>query len=315
MVYVHRFIVFVMLAWLPSMANAQTTKSNAFHSMVLEAMAARGALEAGQFDYRFRYFSSKHDGFVWKKTGSYAFDLRTNEVVHGFHQTFAKDGPDPNPFGAVPNGGIAQRTKDGLMFRGGGLFSPKGSYLFYLQNLGGRQKAIDNPEKSPLITPFDFKSFGFAFYGDISRVTSYDRVLSNYLIVDGSDIAKVRPTEIPKAMMPAVKGATYFNYGGCILCVEPERDYWVTHARFAIPGNSSPDAKGLTTSKEILQSSCKMDLKQIDGFWVPQHVVYRSKGDRFDIELDWKRVNPPQNTIKFSIETLSAQIEKPVTAM
>jgi hypothetical protein len=254
------------------------------------------------------FYRNDGDEFEWKKQGGFAFDDGKNHAIHWFTQTFGKHANNPNPWGATPGDGIAIQTKEGIVYRGGALFSPEMSFVFAPTSGSGKKRFVESPHSNPLFVPFDWRSFGFAFYGDINRNSPFDKVIPNYLAADEKRIPELQKDQIPVPFQPVLKGARYFNYGGCVLCIEPDKDYWVTRARFTNPTYKT--VGGLTKKVgETVLSKCTVYVEQINGFWVPVRAIYASGSERLDFQLDWKFVNPSDGKIVFSVERLTQNVE------
>ena len=89
-----------------------------------------------------------------------------------FAIVYSKDAANPNPFGVSPGTGIAIETKDGLQFRGGGVFPKSSTLLFSARSNSSSVRSYESLAQSPDIMPFDYRGFGYAFYGDlITRAT------------------------------------------------------------------------------------------------------------------------------------------------
>lgn len=281
-------------------AIASAEGKRTFHALVLESMAARGALESGKFEYKVSYYSAANDGkWVWSKKGTYQFDEESGSVANHFSQTFSKKAAK-RLLGVSEPGPIVEETEKGLRMRAGGLYTKDVCYVFGLRTPYGYRAVVKSHEASPILNPFNFRSFGYALFGDVARLASYDKVLSSYLVSD--ETTEIKKDQLPKSMLPVLKDARYFNHGGYIMRMEPERDFWVTKGILMGPLNG----------KNVVQSECEMRLQRIDGLWLPLRTVYRSHSDRFEYDLDWKAVNGGPKSLDFTLEHIANALEKPV---
>ncbi len=285
-----------------------------FHSLVFESMSARGLVKSGEFKYTVVAFTEKGEDFAWKKEGQFGFDESSNQTIHWFKQTFGKKSSDPNPWGATPGDGIATQTKDGIQYRGGAVFSPEISVVFSTRSRSGTERIVESPSKSSLFIPFDYRSFGYAFFADVELLTSYDKVLPNYLSVDEKDMPEIKKDKLPRFFLPTTEGARYFNHGSCLMCIDVEKDFWVTRAQYRRPEFKT--VNGVTKKVgEKIGSQCVINLKQFNGHWVPTDVDYRTRTKRMDVSIEWISLNSDENKIDFSPKRLALEIEKPLASI
>lgn len=284
----------------------------AFNALVLEAMAARGSVLAGEFEYEVKYFVKDGDEFEWVKKGTFVFDDRIDSIAHNFTILYSKDAMNPNPLGVAPGSGISVSKKEGIEYRGGAVYSPGNVIAFRPEVLAGRPAPVDSPTQSGIIVPFDYRAFGFAFYGDMERRTPFDKVLGNYLIMDDKDVPELSgEKKLPDSFRPLKDDARYFQFGPTYLCVEPDKDYWVTQQLKEGPAyQTQPDGSRKVVTQ--LRSKCTLYLDKVDGFWLPKRALYRVQDRRLAFSIKWKSVNPDAGSLDFSAKSLSRVLEKPL---
>ncbi|TWT89465.1 hypothetical protein [Stieleria varia] len=288
--------------------DGMLSSKQGFHAIVLESVAARAEVSSGEFKYTIVQYQEEGEDFEWKKEGVFAYDERQSLSIHWFLHTFGKKAKDPNPWGATPGNGIAIQTDDGIQYRGGALFSPQLALARLPVSDRTRKIAVGTSPNTSLFVPFEWRAFGFAFYADVDRNTPFDKVIPNYLAAEEVDILEIKHKDLPKSFQPVVNRARYFNYGGCVLCVEVDRDYWVTRARFASPSKASARSDGGYVGESVI-SECTVYLEQVNGYWVPARALYKSGKRRLDFQMDWKFVNPPEGKFVFSKERLEENLQ------
>ncbi|TWU57972.1 hypothetical protein Poly59_08810 [Rubripirellula reticaptiva] len=184
-----------------------------FGALVVEAMAARASVVAGEFEYRIDSIKGRGDDIEWTQEGVYGFDERSDRSIHAFKRVRTEHAVDQNPSNANVGGGIISQTENGLQVTGGGVFSPDVSFLFPPESRVGFAKLLETRRNYPYLTPFNFRSFGFAFYGDLLKNSPFDKVIAYYLAVDDSTVPEVQASDLPTELLPAISDARYFDYG------------------------------------------------------------------------------------------------------
>lgn len=289
-----------------------------FQALVLEAMAARGAIGAGAYSYEVKKFDkSKADRFkvrevtpVWEIKGNFKFDDKMGSSQHDFIQLFNKKYHNSAPWGAASGSVVVEETKDHYIFRGGGLLTPELTYVFPLQSSRGftRRTNVEFPYET--LQPMDVRSFGFAFYGDIVRNRPFEAVLGSYLRLDESAVPELKESKIPKSFGKLSKSERCFNYGGCMICIDPSRGFWATRTRYAV-SKSANDKDNESETVETVFNECTIYLKSVNDHWVPSRTIYKAQAERIDISINWEVVNPPDDSkLVFSIDQLSQKIGK-----
>lgn len=280
-----------------------------FNTIVMDSMSERGLVDSAQFSYEMTHYIKDGDDFEWKQSGYYGFSESESKSVHEFATVYAKGGENPKPYGDSSNEQLAVDTKDGLEYRGGGVSSESLTVVFSPRSMFGRPANLEKPSHSPIIKPFDFRAFGFAFYGDLLSSTPFDKVLANYLLLEDNQIPEVDIGKLPTELKPAQSNCRYFQYGPTYLCVDCDKDFWVTRQLKKGPAYTVLPSGKKKLVQEI-RSKCTLYLDQFDGFWLPVRALYQAGSRRLDYKIKWIAVNPEEGKIDFSAATVAKNINK-----
>ncbi len=285
------------------------SSKSGLHSLVLESMASRGAVVAAEFDYKQSWY--KDGERQWTKTGTFRFDERVDKTFHFFKQVFPKDSSDAKEWARLP-AGVIEELKDGIQFSGGAIYAPDATVRFPTNGTYGYITQSRPSITSELVKPFEFKAFGFGMFGDISRLTPYDKVLTNFLSKEEHEIPEVDSKDLPKDFLPVAKKARHFNFGGYLICIEPEKQYWVTKSKFTSAKYEKVAKNKWKKSGEKVLSQSNIVLDEVKNFYLPVDIDYSEPNSRLSIHIEWSVVNPDADKLQFRPKELAELLKRPL---
>ncbi len=284
-------IVFLFVVHVSTFSLADSPKYEIdpnFQSNVLESIARRDALRTGEFDYTIEKKPAESNSITFYQRGTYLFDLDNAATMHTFERAEREDGD-------------SRAIKDIEFKKGGMLVSKEDYFVFLLGKDTGIEPAIGPERFSTTKSPFDFRAFGFAYWGDLYANKGADEVLAGYF------------TWPDPLVLKRTDDLVEYNSLGNMFTMDIRRDYWITKHELILQDYiRSKDGKW-EKGKKNLVTGCDMQLVQLNGHWVPGSVLYRSSsGGTIQYDLKWKSLNVPIASERTSRGEFMSRMGRPV---
>lgn len=139
--------------------------------------------------------------------------------------------------------------------------------------------ALSNVDPSFPHVPYDFRMFGLALPGDYA-VMNFDKLIK-LLEEQAKDDTKAGYLPTPEWVGDESEGIVQYYFSGGSVKVNVLRDYW------PVKREDKRNKRILGERVPYIRSSTKMDLKEVDGRWVPSYVELLRKDERVELFLDW----------------------------
>lgn len=268
--------------------DPEVVTDHLFQAKVVEAIARRDALRTGEFEYTIEHKLPNSDVLKSYQRGDFLFDFDNATSMHVFERTE----------GELDE---TRALRDVPAKKGGMLVTPKDYIVFTLGADFGFVPKIEPERFATTRAPFDFRAFGFAYWGDIVSNQNGDSVLAGYF------------TWPDPMVLKRENGRIEYNCVGTLFTLDIERDYWITkHELILQDYKRSRDGKW-EKDKRKLVTACDAELTQKNGFWVPSRVLYRSSsGGTMQFKLDWKSLNTPIQPKQIERNAFISRVGKPV---
>ena len=220
-----------------------------------------------------------------KQTGTFAFDNDSSRTFHFFKITERRAGETTSLEIAEPA-------------LGGAIYTPETTVVFPAGAASGFTRTTTDTQSFSIIKPFEFRSFGYAFFADYQRKTSFEEVLTAYLGWHDPKITKESD------------GSIEYKTGEKVFTMDKERDYWITSMNY-LSTQYEKVGTGWKEKNKQLVTGCEIQLKKAEGMWVPEDVKYSSShGGTHHIAIDWKNLNTSLPIDQFETQTLQKKVNK-----
>jgi hypothetical protein len=288
--------VCVCLAVAPCFFNSATGDDGilgqqpGFSDIVYQALEQRSQLHAGEFEYKVTITKSGEERPSSVQRGLYSYDDRIGNTLHVYLKTSLEN----------------EDSRDTLSTIAGGVYNaPPGDTVYITSDLENTFTPSDplNRRKNQL-KPFEFRSFGFANASDISQNADFEKLIVSHI---GSDDTTVRSVDTPRDsnkinLLDRKSDILCYERGFATLCFDKSRDLWPVLQRFVYPVFKKSESGELKLEKQELISQTEIELQEVEGKWVPQHVHVVDKNASYEIDMKWKLLNSPVDEFDLTIE-------------
>ncbi|TWU32799.1 hypothetical protein Poly41_51760 [Novipirellula artificiosorum] len=217
-----------------------------FSGKVAEAMVLRDSIKNGAFEYELEISPPGATQVQQKTTGSYYFDYESERSLHLLSVATRQEG----------TGEIETR-------RGVGLQTRETTAIQEPESTKLRVKGTVPGQNYRVMMPFEFRAFGYAFFGNYRNRHSFEEVLSSYLVWHDPQIVSQE------------SGVIHYDAGEVKFSMETEKDYWLSSHEFIrnryemVDGTSDGknSTKNLTT---IRLPSTESEYIRCDGTGSPE---------------------------------------------